>query len=264
MSKQWILQIFLWQPHGLALELIRCRFILIFPVIPTWQLDSAKCLVFIFRKTSITHICQKALQNSGEDGTLRFPPGLKATSIFRWAAAGKSYKRTIFNIAVVWFLTGVWHGASWNFILWGSLYGVLIILEKLITTALKNHGKQDILNKIPSVIKRIYAIVLVMLGWVLFDTKTIHQAFSYMGRMFHFGGSFYDSYTIYLLVNFGLLFVIAIIGSTDLPKRMAARIGKKLPAITNYGSVALMAVLLLLSTAYLVNASYNPFLYFNF
>lgn len=59
-------------------------------VIPTWQLDSAKCLVFIFRKTSITHICQKALQNSGEDGTLRFPPGLKATSIFRWAAAGKA------------------------------------------------------------------------------------------------------------------------------------------------------------------------------
>lgn len=188
----------------------------------------------------------------------------KSYVYFPLGGSRKSYKRTIFNIAVVWFLTGVWHGASWNFILWGSLYGVLIILEKLITTALKNHGKQDILNRIPSVIKRIYAIVLVMLGWVLFDTKTISQAFSYMGRLFHFGGSFYDSYTIYLLVNFGLLFVIAIIGSTDLPKRMAARIGKKLPAITNYGSVALMAVLLLLSTAYLVNASYNPFLYFNF
>lgn len=103
-----------------------------------------------------------------------------------------------------------------------------------------------------------------MLGWVLFDTSTIAQAFSYMGRMFRFGSSFYDSYTIYILVNFGLLFIIAIIGSTDLPKKLAVKLADKVPAVGNYGSVILMAILMLLSTAYLVNASYNPFLYFNF
>ena len=165
---------------------------------------------------------------------------------------------------VTWFATGIWHGASWNFILWGSLYGVLIIIEKLVTTALTKAGKQDIFTKIPSIIKRIYAIVLVMLGWVLFDTSTIAQAFSYMGRMFRFGSNFYDSYTIYILVNFGLLFIIAIIGSTDLPKKLAVKLADKVPAVGNYGSVILMAILMLLSTAYLVNASYNPFLYFNF
>ncbi len=75
-------------------------------------------------------------------------------SIFLCVAAVKDpLARTIFNTAVVWFLTGVWHGASWNFILWGSLYGVLIIIEKLVTTALTKAGKQDIFTKIPSIIK---------------------------------------------------------------------------------------------------------------
>lgn len=188
----------------------------------------------------------------------------KSYVYFPLGGSRKGLARTIFNTAVVWFLTGVWHGASWNFILWGSLYGVLIIIEKLVTTALTKAGKQDIFTKIPSIIKRVYAIVLVMLGWVLFDTSTIAQAFSYMGRMFRFGSSFYDSYTIYILVNFGLLFIIAIIGSTDLPKKLATKLADKVPAVGNYGSVILMAILMLLSTAYLVNASYNPFLYFNF
>ncbi len=188
----------------------------------------------------------------------------KSYVYFPLGGSRKGLARTIFNTAVVWFLTGVWHGASWNFILWGSLYGVLIIIEKLVTTALTKVGKQDIFTKIPSIIKRVYAIVLVMLGWVLFDTSTIAQAFSYMGRMFRFGSSFYDSYTIYILVNFGLLFIIAIIGSTDLPKKLAVKLADKVPAVGNYGSVILMAILMLLSTAYLVNASYNPFLYFNF
>ena len=188
----------------------------------------------------------------------------KSYVYFPLGGSRKGLARTIFNTAVVWFLTGVWHGASWNFILWGSLYGVLIIIEKLVTTALTKAGKQDIFTKIPSIIKRIYAIVLVMLGWVLFDTSTIAQAFSYMGRMFRFDSNFYDSYTIYILVNFGLLFIIAIIGSTDLPKKLAVKLADKVPAVGNYGSVILMAILMLLSTAYLVNASYNPFLYFNF
>ena len=188
----------------------------------------------------------------------------KSYVYFPLGGSRKGLARTIFNTAVVWFLTGVWHGASWNFILWGSLYGVLIIIEKLVTTALTKAGKQDIFTKIPSIIKHVYAIVLVMLGWVLFDTSTIAQAFSYMGRMFHFGSNFYDSYTVYILVNFGLLFIVAIIGSTDLPKKLAVKLADKVPAVGNYGSVILMAVLMLLSTAYLVNASYNPFLYFNF
>lgn len=188
----------------------------------------------------------------------------KSYVYFPLGGSRKGLKRTIFNLAIVWLLTGIWHGASWNFILWGVLYGVLIIFEKLVKTFLQNKNRLYILDKIPSLIKRLYTIMLVMLGWVLFDTSTVSEAFSYMGRMFNLSNGFYDSYTIYVLINFGVLFVIAVIGSTNIPKRAIDAIGKKLPAVKNYGGVIFMAAVLLLSTAYLVDAGYNPFLYFNF
>lgn len=188
----------------------------------------------------------------------------KSYVYFPLGGSRKGLPRTILNLGIVWLLTGIWHGASWNFILWGILYGVIIIIEKLVTELLKHTGHEQILAKIPSFIKRIYAMVLVMLGWVLFDTDSLSQAFSYMGRMFSFGSSFADDYSMYLLVNFGILFVIAIIGCTSLPKKLAVTIQQKVPAATNYGSVVFMILVILISTAYLVDASYNPFLYFNF
>jgi alginate O-acetyltransferase complex protein AlgI len=188
----------------------------------------------------------------------------KSYVYFPLGGSRKGLKRTILNTAIVWLLTGIWHGASWNFILWGVMYGILIIMEKLATELLKRHNKQSIIDKIPSFVKRIYTLLLVMLGWVLFDTDTISQAFTYMARLFSFGGTLTDSYTVYIVVNFGLLFIIAIIGCTDIPRRVVSAISRKVPAVGNWGSVVYMVVVLMLATAYLVNASYNPFLYFNF
>ncbi len=188
----------------------------------------------------------------------------KSYVYFPLGGSRKGLKRTVLNLAIVWLLTGIWHGASWNFILWGCLYGVVIITEKLVTEMFKSRGRADIFAKIPSVIKRIYAIVLVMLGWVLFDTSTIGEAFSYMGKLFSFGATFADAYTKYVFVNFGVLFAIAIVGCTNAPKKMVEAVGRKVPSLVNYGGICYVVGTLLLVTAYLVNSSYNPFLYFNF
>lgn len=188
----------------------------------------------------------------------------KSYVYFPLGGSRKGFGRTIFNTAVVWLLTGIWHGASWNFITWGVMYGILIIIEKLVITLLKKKNKEYILDKIPGFIKHIYAMLLVMLGWVLFDTKDLPTAFSYMKRMFSFGSTFADEHTVYFLMNFGLLFVIAIIGCTSLVKNLAQKFTAKVPSCSHVLSVVYMIVIMLIATSYLVDASYNPFLYFNF
>ena len=223
-----------------------------------------KMLGFHFPKNFDYPYMSKSISEFWRRWHITLSAWFKSYVYFPLGGSRKGLKRTILNLAIVWLLTGIWHGASWNFILWGVLYGVLIIIEKLVKTFLQKKDRLYILEKIPSFIKRVYTIVLVMLGWVLFDTSTISEAFSYMGRMFSFGSTFYDSYTIYILINFGVLFVIAIIGSTNILKRSVLAIEKRVPALTNYGGIIFMAAVLLLSTAYLVDAGYNPFLYFNF
>lgn len=188
----------------------------------------------------------------------------KSYVYFPLGGSRKGFGRTIFNTAVVWLLTGIWHGASWNFITWGVMYGILIIIEKLLITLLKKKNKEYILDKIPGFVKHIYAMLFVMLGWVLFDTKDLPTAFSYMKRMFSFGSTFADEHTLYFLMNFGLLFVIAIIGCTSLVKNLAQKFTAKVPSCSHVLSVVYMIVIMLIATSYLVDASYNPFLYFNF
>lgn len=188
----------------------------------------------------------------------------KSYVYFPLGGSKKGFARMILNTAIVWFLTGVWHGASWNFIVWGCMYGVIIIMEKVITTILKSKGKESLLNKIPNFVKHIYAMVLVSLGWVLFDTDSLSMAFTYMKRMFSFGSTFADNHTTYLLLNFGILLIVAIIGCTSIVKKLAEKLAKRQPSCTNILSICYMIIVFLLSTAYLVDASYNPFLYFNF
>lgn len=188
----------------------------------------------------------------------------KSYVYFPLGGSRKGFSRTILNIAIVWLLTGIWHGASWNFIVWGSLYGVIIIIEKIVLTVLKNKGKENILTRIPGIIKHLYAMILVSLGWVLFDTDNLNIAFSYIKKMFSLGDILTDSHTIYLLMNYGLLLVIAIIGCTSLLKKLADKLKKKLPSFAGTMSIVYMTAVFLLSVAYLVDASYNPFLYFNF
>lgn len=169
----------------------------------------------------------------------------------------KGMARTIFNLAVTWFLTGVWHGASWNFILWGTLYGVVIILEKLFL------GK--LLEKIPDIFGHIYTMLLVILGWVLFDTADLPTAGAYIAKMFGVGGgAFIDSMAMYQIATYGITFIICIIGCTNLPKLAVEALKKKSAVLVNYGGIAVMTGMFIICAAYLVDQTYNPFLYFNF
>ncbi|MBQ8932550.1 MAG: MBOAT family protein, partial [Ruminiclostridium sp.] len=180
----------------------------------------------------------------------------KSYVYFPLGGSRKGTGRTVFNLAVVWFLTGVWHGASWNFILWGSLYGVIIIIEKLFL------GK--ILEKLPSTISMIYTMFFVILGWVLFDTADLAAAGSYIAAMFGASGILADSTAFYYLATYGITFIICIIGCTDLPKKAVEYIRTKSATAINYTSIAFTMGLYILCTAYLVDQTYNPFLYFNF
>lgn len=163
------------------------------------------------------------------------------------------------NIAVVWMLTGIWHGASWNFVLWGVYYGVLLILEKFVL--------QKYLKKMPSAVQVLYTLILVMIGWMLFAFDRIGTGMGYIGSMFGAGGTFADSTTVYLLYNYAALLVILILGVTEIPKRAVQRLLKK-KGEDSWACTAARCIfyggVFLLSVAYLVDASYNPFLYFRF
>ncbi len=168
----------------------------------------------------------------------------------------KGKGRTVFNLAVVWILTGMWHGASWNFILWGAYYGLVIICERLFL------GK--LLEKAPAALSWLYTILLVIFGWVLFDLPDLSSAFSYFGAMFGAGGKLVDTQCLYLIQNYGIIFIIAFFASTDAWKKISEYVKERFPAFFNYSMPVCKTAVLLVSTAYLVDATYNPFLYFNF
>lgn len=168
----------------------------------------------------------------------------------------KGMARTVFNLAVTWLLTGIWHGASWNFILWGVLYGVMIILEKLFL------GK--LLEKIPAAIGWLYTMLLVVLGWVLFASADLSSAFGYIGAMFGGSGVLCDNTALYLLLSYGILLVVGIFAATDAWKILIERLSARLPSFVGYATPVLKIGVLLLCIAYLSDAGYNPFLYFNF
>ncbi len=177
----------------------------------------------------------------------------------------KGLPRTLLNLFIVWTITGIWHGASWNFMLWGAYFGVLIILERLFL------GKW--LEKIPSFFSWLYTFVLVIFGWIMFDavdTKTVFigdmfsQVFGYIGAMFGANGVFLDNYAINAAVNYGLIFAVCIIGSSDIIKIAADFIRKKAPEWIQYAFPVGQTVVMLASVAYITTSSYNPFLYFNF
>ena len=168
----------------------------------------------------------------------------------------KGMKRTVFNLAVVWLLTGIWHGADWTFIIWGVLYGVFIILERLFLGRL--------LEKLPDPVCHIYTMLLVMLGWVLFASNDLSSALSYFGAMFGAGGVLCDDTALYILRNYALVLAVGIFASTDIWKRLIGCISGKLPMLINYTVPFAVTAVFLLCIAYLADATYNPFLYFNF
>ncbi len=169
----------------------------------------------------------------------------------------KGALRMVLNLLIVWMLTGLWHGASWNFVLWGLYYGVLLMIEKLFLL--------KVLGKIPFSITRVYTFILVVLGWVLFEFTDISQALAYYGAMFGTQGrAVADGTFIYLLSSYGVVFVISLILSTDWLHKLSKRVYRSRPAVANVIAIVLQVIMVLLCTAYLVDATYNPFLYFRF
>lgn len=168
-----------------------------------------------------------------------------------------SLGKQIRNIFAVWFLTGLWHGASWNFIVWGLYYGVILLLEKMVFAR--------ILEKTPRFIKHIYTMLLVIIGWVFFASPTLSYALDYIKIMFGFGHNvIMDSAGIYYLYTNAIMFVILAICSTPIVKTALDKIVVK--SKSRYVNASLIAYMLILflATAYLVNETYNPFLYFRF
>lgn len=174
----------------------------------------------------------------------------------------KGLPRQIFNIAVVWALTGLWHGASWNFVAWGIYFGVILILEKL--WILKW------LEKCPVCVGHLYSLVLIVLGWVIFALTDFSQMKEYLLMMFGGASAFIDSDFKYLAWSRIWVLIACAIGSTPLVKLVCERIAGGLSSVRN-GDVWLGALetavllgILALSIAFLVSGSYNPFLYFRF
>ena len=158
--------------------------------------------------------------------------------------------RWVFNILVVWMLTGLWHGASWNFVLWGLLFAVVLLVEKWLPA----------LQKLPAIMRHAYVLLIVLLSFVLFNAANLSQAAQDVAGLFG-GVPLVTRESLYYLRSYAVVFLIGIIGATPLPKMAAARIPEKAAAILE--PLALIA-LLLTCTAYLVDGSFNPFLYFRF
>ena len=161
--------------------------------------------------------------------------------------------RTIRNLLVVWLATGIWHGASWNFLLWGIYYFVLIVMEKYVI------GK--VLAKLPGWISRIYTLFFVLVGWAVFAVGDISRMGVYLRSMFGFGTSLLDGIFLYNLRNYAVLIIIGIISATPLSRRLWSKLPEKAGRII--GPVVMLTGLFLV-IAYLIDGSYNPFLYFEF
>ena len=161
--------------------------------------------------------------------------------------------RQLFNIFVVWALTGIWHGANWTFLLWGLYYAVFLMFEKLFFLRALEKSR---------VFGHIYTIIIVMFGWVIFQLDSLGAIGTYTSAMLGFGASeFATSADVYYLSSYAITFVISIVASTPLGSKLFG----KLPAkARRFAAPALIVLALVICTAYLVDATYNPFIYFNF
>ena len=161
--------------------------------------------------------------------------------------------RWVLNILTVWLLTGLWHGAAWNFVLWGLLFAVMLLAEKWI----------PFLRNLPRFLKHLYVLVIVCISFVLFNAESLAQAGNDLMGMFGFGGiPVITGQTVYYLRSFGLLFALGILGATPLVKKAAERMEST--RIGTFLEPIILLCLLLLCTAYLVDGSFSPFLYFRF
>ena len=159
--------------------------------------------------------------------------------------------RWFLNILAVWMLTGLWHGASWNFVLWGLVFAVFLLLEKGIPG----------LRRLPRGLANVYVLAVVVGSFVLFNASNLSQAGADLAGMFGRAGlPLVTTESLYQLKSFAVLFLLGILGSTPWPKKWGEAMAQKAPWL----DAAAMLALLLVCTAYLVDGSFNPFLYFRF
>ena len=166
--------------------------------------------------------------------------------------------RNIVNLLIVWMLTGMWHGAAWNFIVWGIYYGVVLVLEKYVWGA--------IVDRWPSVLQHIYALVLVLVGWVFFFSPSLGAALRYLFAMVGGGAGFASKEVFFVILTHWLFYLLAVIGSTTLGSRMLRAILNVSENHTVRTVITLVVFfgMLVISVAYLIADTYNPFLYFRF
>lgn len=166
----------------------------------------------------------------------------------------KGKSRQIVNLLIVWGLTGLWHGASWNFLLWGLYFGVLLILEKFVL--------KKFLDKLPSIIQHIYTLFIVAIGWGIFYFTDIKELGAFFADLFNFGNGIIGAQALTLLLSYLPILIVAAIASTPLGAKIYSRY--KNARFIWIAEVLFCMIILAVSTASLVNQSYNPFLYFRF
>ena len=164
--------------------------------------------------------------------------------------------RNLFNLAVVWMATGLWHGASWNFLLWGAYFGAVLIAEKFL------YGKA--LSRAPGFVGWAYTALVVLVGWVFFALDDLGRGAAYLGAMFGGGAGAVDAYALRALLNYGAVLLLCAAASTPLASGALERLRARRPRAHSALTYALVIAGFALCLIYVVDAGYNPFLYFRF
>ena len=168
------------------------------------------------------------------------------------------YKQ-IRNILIVWLLTGIWHGANWTFLIWGLLFGIILIIEKIFLN--------KFMEKLPSFIRRIYVLFIVMILFIIFNSDNMSEALTNIKGLFGMNGEvFINDYTLHYLKSYLPILIIALFGATPFIKTLIDKLRKNKYAnnIINILEPILIVMILFVVTSYLIDNSYNPFLYFRF
>lgn len=164
--------------------------------------------------------------------------------------------RQALNLLIVWTLTGFWHGAGWNFVMWGLYYFVILFIEKLFLL--------KALDKLPRLFRHAYALLLIVIGWVIFASDDVSVMLPYLGSMFGANGAL-GGMDVYTLLTRAALMVICCVASTELPKRLFVTAAGKMNEKAAFTVKSILTLALLaLSVVFLIGDSYNPFLYFRF
>lgn len=175
--------------------------------------------------------------------------------IYHFGGNRVSKIKWIRNILIVWILTGLWHGAEWNFVIWGLYFGILLLLEKLFLN--------KILEKAPNIIKRVYLLLIVMISFIIFSGESVQEILNNILGLFGINkASLISSESIYYLKSYFVVLVAGIIGSTPLMKTLFTK--EKMRKIVNCLEPIFLVFVFVISTSYIIDGSFNPFLYFRF